>query len=243
MPAQRVAAVERALGILLAFRQGEASLTLAELSRRTGRYKSTILRLAATLEAQGFMVRTADGSFRLGPALLRLGLLYQESIQAQDIIFQGLVELMRATGESARFYIRQGDRRVLLLGVDSPQPLREHVLPGYSAPLDATSTGQAFRWVERPAPERPRLPIHTSGIKDPLTSSCASPLVAADGVCLGVVSISGPTARFTWPKRRAAGKKLMEVVAGLATQLRGQAAVAGRTSRTAAKRRIRRRPA
>ena len=222
MATQGVAAVERALAILLAFRPGEASLALAELSRRTGLYKSTILRLASTLQAKDFLARLADGSFRLGPALLRMGLLYQESFQAQDIIFKGLAELMRATGESARFYIRQGNRRVLLFGVDSPQPLREHILPGYSAPIDDTSTGQAFKRAENPAAlRRCRLPIHTSGIKDPLTSSCAAPLMTADGAFLGVISLSGPTARFTWPKRRVAGRKLMEVTARLAAQLRG----------------------
>jgi DNA-binding IclR family transcriptional regulator len=222
----KVASVERALGILLAFRQGEASLSLAELSRRTGLYKSTVLRLAATLGGQGFLGRLADGTFRLGPALLRMGLLYQESFQAQDTIFKGLDELMRVTGESVRFYIRQQDRRVLLFGVDSPQPLREHILPGYSAPIDATSTGQVFARMEaKTSRGRERFPIHTSGIKDPLTSSCAAPLITADGVFLGVISVSGPTARFTWPRRRAAGKRLMEVTAALAAQLRGQPAL------------------
>ena len=148
----KVASVERALSILLAFRQGEISLPLAELSRRTGLYKSTILRLAATLEAQDFLARLTDGTFRLGPALLRMGRLYQESFQAHDIIFKGLAEVMRSTGESVRYYIRQGDRRVLLFGVDSPQSLREHILPGYSAPIDATSTGQAFKRAESPSP-------------------------------------------------------------------------------------------
>lgn len=222
MDSPGVAAVERAVRILLAFRPGEASLPLAEIARRTGFYKSTILRLAATLTGHGLLSRLGDGSFRPGPTLLQLGLLYQQSFQAQETICRGLAELMRATGESIRFYVRRGDRRVLLYGVDSPQPLREHILPGYSAPLDATSAGQVFRRMEAsPASPRARLPIHTSGIKDPLTSSCAAPLITADGVFLGVVTVSGPTARFTWPRRRAAGKRLMEVTARLGAQLRG----------------------
>lgn len=223
MAASGVAAVKRALSILLAFRQGEASLSLAELARRTGLYKSTILRLAGTLAANDFLTRTTDGSFRLGIALLRMGLFYQESFPAQEIICKGLAELMRTTGESARFYIRQGSRRVLLFSVDSPQSLREHILPGYSAPIDESSTGLVFRLAKRPTGlRRVRLPIHTSGIKDPLTSSCAVPLVTTDAAFLGVISVSGPTARFTWSKRQAAGKKLMEVTARMASQLRGQ---------------------
>jgi DNA-binding IclR family transcriptional regulator len=221
-----VAAVERALTILLAYREGESALSLAELARRTGFYKSTILRLAGTLHGYSFLTRQEDGTFRLGAALLRMGRLYQESFQAQELICNALAELMRLTGESARFYIRQGDRRVLLFSVDSPQSLREHILPGYSAPLDPTSTGRVFRLAAKPAAlRRTRLPIHTSGIKDPLTASCAAPLTTPDGVFLGVISVSGPTARFTWRKRRAAGKALMDVTARLSARLRDQPSV------------------
>ena len=44
-----VTAVTRALSLMEAFAVGEASLPLAELSRRTGMHKTTVLRLARTL--------------------------------------------------------------------------------------------------------------------------------------------------------------------------------------------------
>ncbi len=44
-----VAAVERAFAILHAFKAGDMSLSLHDLAKRTGMYKSTILRLMATL--------------------------------------------------------------------------------------------------------------------------------------------------------------------------------------------------
>jgi DNA-binding IclR family transcriptional regulator len=74
---------------------------------------------------------------------------------------------------------------------------------------------------EPAAAKRARFPIHTSGIKDPLTSSCAAPLLTADGIFLGVIAVSGPTARFTLARRRMAGKMLMETTASLSAQLRG----------------------
>src|SRR5271154_3136016 len=58
-----VAAVERALAILDAFEPGEQRLTLAELSRRTTFYKSTILRLAQSLLRHGYLQRLDDGSY------------------------------------------------------------------------------------------------------------------------------------------------------------------------------------
>ena len=43
------AAVDRALSLLAAFRSGDAALSLAELDTRTRLYKSTALRLLASL--------------------------------------------------------------------------------------------------------------------------------------------------------------------------------------------------
>ena len=45
-----VAAVDRALSVLSAFQDGDAALSLAELAERTRLYKSTVLRLLASLE-------------------------------------------------------------------------------------------------------------------------------------------------------------------------------------------------
>ncbi|WP_261984277.1 MULTISPECIES: helix-turn-helix domain-containing protein [Pseudomonas] len=76
-----VAAVDRAFSILSAFQIDQESLTLAELARRTGLYKSTILRLIASLEKAGFVRRLADGSYSVGPEPLRLSQLDQASFR------------------------------------------------------------------------------------------------------------------------------------------------------------------
>src|SRR4051812_50087674 len=73
MSTDRVEAVERALAVLDAFQADRAEMTLAEIAAATGFYKSTILRLAASLERSGYLVRAENGVFRLGPAVWRLG--------------------------------------------------------------------------------------------------------------------------------------------------------------------------
>ena len=45
-----VSAAERALAVLTAFRRGDGALSLAELAERTGLVKSTIMRLAVSLQ-------------------------------------------------------------------------------------------------------------------------------------------------------------------------------------------------
>src|SRR5690349_11346143 len=68
-----VSAVERALAVLTAFRRGDAALTLAELAERTGLVKSTIMRLAVSLQRYRLIARLPDGSYRLDAETLRLG--------------------------------------------------------------------------------------------------------------------------------------------------------------------------
>ena len=76
-----VAAVDRALSILDAFTESDAKLSLAEISKRTGLYKSTVLRLMKSLEKFGYMFRSEDGAYSLGSKTLFLGSLYQRQFR------------------------------------------------------------------------------------------------------------------------------------------------------------------
>src|SRR5919199_1071137 len=73
-----VATADRVLSILTAFRRGDGALELAELAARTGLVKSTIMRLAISLERYGFLMRQHDGSYRLGAEGGRLRAIFQE---------------------------------------------------------------------------------------------------------------------------------------------------------------------
>ena len=64
-----VAAVDRALSLLCAFKEGDLSLSLAELAERTRLYKSTVLRLLASLEHGGWVQRLDDGEALQGVEL------------------------------------------------------------------------------------------------------------------------------------------------------------------------------
>ena len=80
MGQDKVEAVERALTILNAFAADKPELTLAELAVATGFYKSTILRLAGSLERFGYLIRRADGTFRLA---LAIGIDLPASVQSR----------------------------------------------------------------------------------------------------------------------------------------------------------------
>ena len=63
------AAVDRAMSLLAAFRDNDQSLSLAELAERTRLYKSTVLRLVASLEHANVVQRLPDGNYALGPEI------------------------------------------------------------------------------------------------------------------------------------------------------------------------------
>ena len=70
-------------------------MTLAELAERTGLVKSTILRLALSLQQYRLLARLPDGSYRLDAETLRLGL--GSELVAVDLR-QGLDDLGRVVG-------------------------------------------------------------------------------------------------------------------------------------------------
>lgn len=67
-----VDAVERALSVLACFEVAGETLTLAQVAQRSRLYKSTILRLAFSLQRTGFLKRDENGRFSLGDKLRQL---------------------------------------------------------------------------------------------------------------------------------------------------------------------------
>jgi len=130
------AAVDRALSLLAAFRSGDASLSLAELAGRTQMYKSTVLRLLASLDHARLVQRLDDGRYALGAEVARLHGIYAASFSLDRVVLPVLRELVRRTGESAAFHVRQGSARLCLYRVDSPHPIRDHIRAGDLLPMD-----------------------------------------------------------------------------------------------------------
>ncbi|ONG57042.1 transcriptional regulator [Pseudoroseomonas deserti] len=218
-----VASAERTLTLLSAFRKGDGAVSLAELSARTGLVKSTIMRLAVSLEAHGYLGRLPDGSYRLEAELLRLGAIYQQSFRLEAHVMPVLERLVAATGESAAFYIRRGEQRLCLFRVDSPQRLRLHVRAGDLLPMDTSAIAQVLRLfssVELAGEaEATRFPLYTSGAHDPHAAGMAAPVFGAEDVFVGALTLSGPVTRFTREAAAVAGPVLLEMARGLSRGL------------------------
>lgn len=196
-----VEAVERALTLLDCFDEDSESLTLAELSRRSGLYKSTILRLAVSLERFGHIVRGADGRYRLGPALWRLGSLYRRSFDLAEVIRPELKVLVDETGETASFYVREGDARVCLYRRNSPKAVRHHLSEGARLSLEGGASARVLlAFGDDPSEGEPavRASGHaiSLGARDPDIAAIAVPVFGAGRRLRGALSVSGPLTRF-----------------------------------------------
>ena len=138
------AAVDRAISLLTAFRSGDMALSVTELAERTRLYKSTVSRLLASLEHGRLVRRTAEGRWALGPETMRLAAIYSASFSLEDVVLPVMRELVDRTQESVAFHVRQGDQRLCLFRVDSPQLLRDHIRAGDMLPLDRGAGGRVL---------------------------------------------------------------------------------------------------
>ena len=225
-----VAAVDRALSVLSAFRSDDRGLTLGELAARTGIYKSTILRLTQSLIRAGLLLRLEDGRFRLGPEALRLGGLYQQAHEVGDVILPVLRELRDKTGESVIFHVREGKGRVCLHRVESPHPVRYHVREGDVLPLDRGAGGRvltAFSGGKGEPYESIRRKLHFVGFGDriPDLSGLSAPVFGPNQILVGAVTISGPSTRVDASFARRAVPILLAAVARATRDLGGNAQV------------------
>lgn len=208
-----VDAVERALSLLDCFDGREGALTLAELARRTGLYKSTILRLAVSLERFGYMLRQDDGRYRLGPTTWRLGSVYRRSFELAEIVRPELRTLVEQTGETASFYVREGDSRVCLYRWEPARSIRHSIVEGARMPLDRGATGRVLlAWSDDGAEllgagvrreTRDRGWALSMGERDPEVAAIAVPVLDAEGRIMGALSVSGLVTRFDAPRQAA----------------------------------------
>jgi DNA-binding IclR family transcriptional regulator len=191
------AAVDRALTLLAAYRAGDQALTLAELAGRTQLYKSTVLRLLASLEHARLIQRLDDGRYGLGPEVARLHAIYAASFSLDRVVLPVLRELVAITGESAAYHVRQGQgahaTRLCLYRVDSSHAVRDHVKAGDLLPAD------------RGAGARVLIAFASGGAKPLAADAALYQRIRAQGYCAMVGDRSAELAGISAPVFKADG--------------------------------------
>lgn len=142
-----VQSIERAALILRSFTAENPHQGVSEIARRSGLTSSTAHRLLTSLLGQGLVMRVAGShDYTLGPELLRLGAIAQETIQLRDIATPAMTRLRDEVDETVGLHVadRSLARRVLHQ-VESHQALRRiYTEIGKQVPLHQGAPGKVL---------------------------------------------------------------------------------------------------
>lgn len=224
---KRVESVDRALSILEVFDDSSPRLSLAEIARRTGLYPSTTLRLAGSLEHWGYLRRDNNGSYRLGPTLLRLGAIYRDSFDLSEVIRPALRTLSDTSGETAAFYVREEDSRICLYRHHPHHSLRHHVDEGKRLPIDRGAGGHVLAAFTG-GQEQVHIDTRRDGFRvsygERAAESCAIsvPVWGVAEEFIGALAVVGPRTRLTEQRVPELIELLREAAGSIRTELQGR---------------------
>jgi DNA-binding IclR family transcriptional regulator len=246
----RVQAVERSIGILMALANGARTLT--DVTRATGLSKGTAFRLLASLNHEQLVVKDpAANVYLLGPGFLRMfqGVMGDLGSIA-TLARPQLQELWRSSAETVTLHVSIGAERICVAELPSPQPIRYISSVGTTAPLHVGSAGKvllAFLETTRLERTLAALPLaamtgatttDTAVLRQELAtvarqgwamstgeritgaSAISIPVSGGPGV-LAALSVLGPSDRLTSQARMALLPELKRAAEGIEATLAG----------------------
>jgi DNA-binding IclR family transcriptional regulator len=136
--------VERALAVVRCLAASDEDLGVTDVAARTALSVSTAHRLLQALRTDGLVAQDPRTErYHLGPGFVALGRRAEARLPFDHLVPR-LEELAGATGESVSLGTRVGDEVLIVLHVDSPQPLRFDQPPGTFVPVHASAIGKAL---------------------------------------------------------------------------------------------------
>jgi len=140
-PPQGEPVIDRALSLLSAFDSGQRSLSLAELSRRSGIPVSSTLRFARCLERWGALERDEEGRYCVGLRLLEVASLAPRGHGLRQVAMPFMSDLVEVTRHHVQLAVREGTEATLVerLSAHEAAPVQYRV--GGRLPLHSTAVG------------------------------------------------------------------------------------------------------
>jgi DNA-binding IclR family transcriptional regulator len=202
--------------------------TIKELVELTGMTRNRIMRLIGTLQHKDYLVEgSVAGTYTLGPKLLSLGRVFENGQNLVALSNPFLKALALKTGESASFYVCDGNERVVLARKEGTQAIRFNVTVGQRMELHIGAAGKLLL-AYMPTKERKiilsnkrferyaqkaiidfkqfnkmlkdiRLQGYaiSKGERNPDAFAIAVPVFEKKDNLIGALSIAGPISRFT----------------------------------------------
>jgi DNA-binding IclR family transcriptional regulator len=142
---QFVTALARGLELLRCFGPGERHIGAAELARRTGIPKPSVMRLAGTLAKLGYLdFSPALGKYSLGSGVLSLGYAMLSNIDIRQVARPMMQELAEYSQASVSIGVCDRLSMVYVETVRSSAPIGTRRGVGSRLPLALTAIGRAY---------------------------------------------------------------------------------------------------
>lgn len=222
--------------LLKVLARNENGMGLMEVAGAAGLDKSTASRLLESLQNQHFVHRDAQSKlYRVGAGMLSLAATISKRNRVLRLVHPFLERLRDLSGETTSFYLRIGDGRVCVDGVESYHGSVRLLPIGEAAKLTAGGTsskvilafqpesevnrilgGSTFaadeqvRWREQLGQIRVDGYYAAIGERTPHISTMSAPVRTAAGVT-AAVTVSGPDDRLTLDAMRRFAPTLKEV--------------------------------
>jgi DNA-binding IclR family transcriptional regulator len=140
-PPQGDPVVDRAFALLGAFDARRRTLTLGELSRRSGIPTSSALRLAGRLVAWGALERDEEGRFSIGLRLWEVASLAPRAQGLKQVAMPFMGDLEEVTRQHVLLAVRDGDEGLLVERLSSHLAMPVLYRVGGRMPLHSTGVG------------------------------------------------------------------------------------------------------
>ena len=139
-----IQSVDRAIRVLTAL-QGARRMSLSELSSRLDLAPSTTHGIVRTLVEHGMVVQERGSSrYQLGPAVLRLGNVYLDTLELRSKAIPWAEDLARRTGLAVRTGVLLIDDVVIIHHEPRPDGSRQMPEVGIVIPAHASALGKAM---------------------------------------------------------------------------------------------------
>jgi DNA-binding IclR family transcriptional regulator len=143
-PAEGEPVVDRALALLAAFDASRRTLSLRELSRRSGIPVSSTLRLAGRLLAWGALERDEQGRYSIGLRLLEVASLAPRGHGLRQVALPFMSDLAAVTRQHVQLAVREGHEATLVERFSSHSAVAVRYRVGGKLPLHCTGMGLAL---------------------------------------------------------------------------------------------------
>jgi DNA-binding IclR family transcriptional regulator len=228
MPAEQLQTLNRAISILDCFTPENTELGVREIARMVGLSSSATGRLLAAMKDRGILSQNPDTrAYSMGARVLSWAGVFNGTLVVRNLALPAIQELHQSTRESISLYILDGNERLCIERLESPQTVRIITRVGRRLPLYAGSAGKVmlaflsperqeeyFRTVSLTA-LTPHTIIDLKVLRQELTkvreqgcavsygewiedaAGVAAPILDQTGEVVAALSISGPIQRFT----------------------------------------------